>query len=219
MGRITDIISRRRAAHPMKPITQAKVKSLINRDIEIKRGGTASSFNAISFAQTGVVTPLASVALGNAQGQRLGARIRIRAVRMLASIQGNGTDNAAVARVIVLRDNQNNGLNTVSNTDLFNDTTAADSPNWLYNINNAKRFTIVYDKMFSLNAQIATQLIKTTFSFRKAYKNGILVQYSNTTAGTNADIVSGAYYLLTFCNNSVNVPTMGFNFNIDYEDA
>lgn len=210
---------RRKARESKKPVTVSKVKSIVNATEEMKRFTQSTGYNAVTFAQTPVVNNLYIPIQGSAQGQRIGTKVRVKRIDFQMCLQGNGTDNAGSARVLIIRDDMNNGGNGITTLDLFSNGTNADAPNWLFNINNIKRFKVIFDRVFDLNAQIATQLIKKHFRITKRYKNGVLTRFNNTNGATNADIIQGAYYLLTQCNNSVNTPTGGFVINVDYVDA
>lgn len=210
---------RKARAKSKMPVTVDKVRSLIRSTEEVKRYSQSSTFNGLNFAQTPVSYNLFVPIQGAAQGQRIGTKVKVKRIDFQMCIQGNGTDNAGICRVIIMRDDMNNGANGFISAEVFSNSANGDAPNWLFNINNRKRFHILYDNLIDLNAQITTQLIKKHFRIKFNYKVGVETLFNNTNGATNADIIKGAYYLLMQCNNSVNTPTAGFAINVDYIDA
>lgn len=136
-----------------------------------------------------------------------------------------GNDECIVARLIFYVDKQPNHA-THSSTDLLVSATSLAH----YNVDNRSRFRIISDKsyLFSSDSVLRTPGA-TDYAFveHKGHLTYKLVEYKEVnietifnsgTAGTIADIESGAFYLLCI-SSSTGVGGCGGNFRISYTDC
>jgi len=217
---------KRRRGKKTKLVTKRQVENMILGNPEMKQTGLVPV--AIpNFVNVPFILPINGLIQGAGDAFRLGVQITLHRleVRGYAHFDianyGNG-----LCRIVLLCDHQNDGVNTVVFNQLFTDTTAADCPNWLWNNQSVhipglphgkrgKRYSVMYDKTFDLFAQIAGPTATTLnasedkahpFHIVKNFKNGLRIQYNNGATGSNADIISNAFYLLFMGNTAVNVP-------------
>lgn len=160
---------------------------------------------------TGTFTLLAAPVPGSDYTNRIGRKTLIKSVYIrgivsceLADQDGPtvGASPCQLGRMIIFADMQPNAA-APALTDLL---TSATSISQL-NLNNRDRFRIYCDKVFSLNAyaynttansQLAS--LSNSYAVKKFKKLNLETIYNSGTAGTIADIQSGALYLLTVGN-------------------
>lgn len=160
---------------------------------------------------TGIFTLLSAPVPGSDFTNRIGRKTLIKSVYIrgivsceLADQDGPtvGASPCQLGRMIIFADMQPNGAAPVL-TDIL---TTASSISQL-NLNNRDRFKIYCDKVFALNAyaynvtansQLAS--LSNSIAVKKFKKLNLETIYNAGTAGTIADIQSGALYLLTVGN-------------------
>lgn len=157
---------------------------------------------------TGQFSLLAAPIPGSDYTNRIGRKTLIKSVYIrgivtceLADKTGGasmlGVSPAQLARMIIFADMQPNGA-APAVTDLLK---TADPTDQL-NLNNRDRFRIYCDKQFAINAYAysttATQAVASlsnSFAIKKFKKLNLETIYNSGTAGTIADIQSGALYM------------------------
>lgn len=160
---------------------------------------------------TGTFTLLAAPVPGSDFTNRIGRKTLIKSVYVrgivsceLADQDGPtvGASPAQLGRMIIFADMQPNGA-APAVTDLL---TSASSISQL-NLNNRDRFRIYCDKTFAINAyaynttaSTSSASLSNSFAVKKFKSLNLETIYNAGTAGTIADIQSGALYLLTIGN-------------------
>lgn len=140
---------------------------------------------------TPVLTLLNGLVPGNSASQRIGMKVQIKSLQMHLSnyvISGSGIDQ--IHRMWIVIDRQANGLAPT----LAQIMTQADTMG-LRNLENRRRFKIVMDKSFLLNATGEPGSSKLWKVYMK-FKRPIVVEYNSGVAGTVADIVSNSLYFI-----------------------
>lgn len=165
----------------------------------------------LSMNTTGQFTLLAAPTPGSDYTNRIGRKTLIKSVYVrgivtceLADQDGPvvGTSGAQLGRMIIFADMQPNGAAPLV-TDIL---TGASSVSQL-NLNNRDRFKIYCDKVFAINAyaynttaQTAVASLSNSYAVKKFKSINLETIYNAGTAGTIADIQSGALYMLTIGN-------------------
>lgn len=141
----------------------------------------------------GVQTLVNGLVLGNTASTRVGMKITIRSIQFKGytlSTATTGIDQGH--RITLVLDRQSNGVAPALLTDYF---TPGDW-NGLRNLANRKRFKIIIDKTYALNASAepgSWRAVKFYIKFRRP----IIVEYNTANFGTVADIVCNSIYFVT----------------------
>jgi len=165
----------------------------------------------LSMNTTGTFTLLAAPVPGSDFTNRIGRKTLIKSVYIrgivtaeLADQDGPvvGISGAQLGRMIIFADMQPNGAAPIV-TDLL---TSANSTAQL-NLNNRDRFRIYCDKCFAIEAYAysttagaSVASLSNAYNVKKFKKLNLETIYNAGTAGTIADIQSGALYMLTIGN-------------------
>jgi hypothetical protein len=153
---------------------------------------TKAVTNAVSQVcdTTGAITLLDGIAPGTAINQRLGIKVtldRLEGVLEMGVTSATGTDQ--YQRWAVVLDKQPNG-SAAAITDVYENT----SPAAAKNLANMHRFQILKEVLLPLNAS-AEPGSKRTFKVSIPLNSNVIFNAGN--AGTVADIVTNAVYLIT----------------------
>lgn len=189
---------------------------------EIKQSQTLVPPSAgLAGAQNGNFVLLHAIAEGTGQTQRIGKKIKLIKLRVRGSIANGSVTGPTILRLVFYRDMQVNGvINT--NAQLMRDTTAASNYNSDYNLDNRKRFRILYDKSFSMNdcGGATDQVELKTFKFIKKFGRSAFIQYNTAgTTGVIADIISGAIIAVAYTDAAAGQPFAAFTSSLLYRDA
>ncbi len=132
-----------------------KIRKLVNTEQKAYDSGntSTSSYN-------GTILPIALMAQGTTDNQRVGDSVLNKSIFIRGTVQRNTTDSSV--RFILFRDKQN----TIASTaDLMNNTGSTYSPFEPFHKDNKKQFTILLDKTFVVD----TYHPKTDYKFE--FKN------------------------------------------------
>lgn len=141
---------------------------------------------------TGVLLLLNGLQPGSSASQRIGMKVAIRSLEMkLIGFANNGTGVDQEHRWLVLLDRQANGAAPAALTDFL----AAGNTKGLRNLANRRRFKIIRDKRYYLNASGEPGSAR-EFNLYMKFRRPLMVEYNAGVAGTVADIVSNALYLV-----------------------
>jgi len=151
--------------------------------------------------QAGTVTYLSPVAQGDNVSNREGDSIKIQSFEISGSVYRAtlaSATNLETVRVMVIRDLQNQGADPIGSDVLelvSNDHVPFSELNFLNASDLNKRFTIVYDELFTLDLYhpVVPFTFKTTHDCHVYFRNST----SNSSGAGN-----GSYYLLTFTSNA-----------------
>jgi len=219
----------KRVPKKLNPTEVKQVKRIVGADAELKQqvrvvGAASATAGSQAFTTPPSYTQASGWLIGTTgaiQGTRIGDRIRLKKLIIRFQLYSNILSSLPV-RIILFMDNANNGGAAVTNADLFADTAAADCTNWPININNSKRYSILFDRRFTMNniSTIATLTTIKLYGYTKSFSGlGKLIQFNNANAGDNSDIISGALYLCFMSANNANVGTCSYDITLLYTDA
>lgn len=177
------------------------VKDMIN--VEKKFVDTATS---TSISTTGQVVHLSDVAQGAGQSARDGNSIKVTYLGLNIGLTINASATASLVRILVVRDNQQVGDTspTMANVLAAEDTTA------FLNGSTLGRFSILYDKVFTLNSTgVANRMVHIKLPMKHH------VRYNGT---ASTDIQKGGLYYMAVSNEATNTVAHYMNARLRYID-
>lgn len=179
------------------------VKSMVNA--EDKRHDVASSINPTT---SGQIQPLLRIAQGSGSLQRIGNSILLKDIFVRYDTLINTSALNSVVRIILICDKQNDGA-TPTMSQIFQ-TGLYDSP---MNIDNSKRFVVLYDRTHSLsstgNQRVNNKVFK-TLNFHTKYDGP-------TDAIT--DMRDNQLYFIAVSSEASDFPTVNFYSRVKYYDT
>lgn len=151
-----------------------------------------TNFPNVGVNSTGLLTLLNGMAPGTTGSDRIGRRIRICSFQIRLVFQNDTASTFSHCRMILFMDKQANGA-APAITDLL---TSA-SPQAMLNLDNARRFRVLYDKDFVLIGN-STSPSNSVEGKRITYyrKTNIMTVYNSGSAGTIGDIETNSLYCL-----------------------
>lgn len=142
---------------------------------------------------TGAVTLLNGCTQGDDIANREGRQITMRSLEIkLTNFATSGDGLDQFQRVLIVLDKQANG-----SAPAITDILTANNVSAPRNLNNSKRFKIILDKRFYLNASTESFSAVIWKKYKKLFTQ---VQYNTGNAGTVADITTNSLYLVTLGN-------------------
>lgn len=198
---------------------RAKVVPRVPASLQMRRPekkGVDIALTSANFNTTGSFTLLNATVPGASEQNRIGRKISMKSLMIRGWVrynQAGTTPGDDLLRCIVVYDRQPNGATPVI-SDILQDTdqagTASSSITANINLSNADRFKILRDWFWAVPQVVgiggaATQNGQITdcgakeFSFKTFINlNGMETHYNAGTAGTIADISTGALFLVTY---------------------
>lgn len=218
-------------SYPLRSNTRPKLKNLdkrikkINSKMELKFNDVfQSSISIDDTAGNGVMTLLNGIATGDSNITRDGNEIFGTSIQFRGVYSSDGDSlGITLLRTIVFWDSQSNGAAPTQGQllELGIVTSALFAP---YNMNNQKRFKIVYDKLITLNPQAGIDAAGTTTDafpnsmvFKKKIKLGRIVKYSGATAAIG-DIASNSLYVYQVSNQAAEFPLAAVGYRFIFKD-
>lgn len=148
---------------------------------------------------TGTLSLLNGIAPGTSSSTRIGSRIEVKSVQFKYNFQsGTSATGVTPLRIKIVYDKESNGA-----APLATDILSIDSIDGLNNLNNAGRFITLFDQIWNPNTGTGTSATASAWQAQVLegfVKCSLPVKYNAGTAGTIADISSGAIYALTYSN-------------------
>ncbi len=182
-----------------------RLKGLIN--VEFKCNDPLRS-SAITPNATGTLSSLVGLARGDDSDDRDGRQVRWKSVQVAITFIIHSSAVATQIRCILFIDKQPNA--TLAITGDLLDTVAITT---FRNLDNRKRFVILWDKVVSLS----NQGVKAAYI--DMYKQmDMKTIYDDSTAGDIIDIETNAMYLFVFSNESTNTPTVTRSVRLRFLD-
>lgn len=190
------------AAMVMSNIRTGGFAGLENKflDTELTTTSLAATWGTFNPTGTGSTNTLSVPVVGTGESERNGRMytinsVMVRGVITSVPLESQGAPIADIrARVIVYWDTQTNSAEAVA-TDIM-DGGATDDVLAFRNLQNTKRFIVLYDKSIVLHFNnqtnegainlFAAGSVHRPFSFYKRFKNGIAVQCDGTTANVSS---------------------------------
>lgn len=174
---------------------------------------TATAVAALTFTTPGASFLLNGLVPNSTATGRIGRRIMMKSIyiRLVWSLAATTTGGSPL-RMIVVYDKQSNGAAPAVTDVLLTD--SAISPN---NISNRDRFVVLCDKLVDPVA-VGSQFQVADVVYKKL---NLPVQYNAGTAGTIADITSGAVYIMfaQFGGAFTAAPVVSWTSRIRYNDS
>jgi len=188
-----------------------EIRKLINVEIKYIQTDSTSTIN-----NTGAVQYISNCAQGDDIINREGDSIKVQNFTIKGMIKRDpaSTSNLEAVRLLVVRDLQNTGA-TPSANDVFQITGTGLAPYQPYDFLNGsdlnKRFSVVYDELFSLDTYHPNAL----FSFNSNHDCHV---FYRDTAAAVASAGNGSYFLVALSNVTANLPSVEYVSVIRFTD-
>lgn len=156
---------------------------------------------------------------GSDIGGRLGRKITMKSVQWRITAQAAPTTTSGSLRTIIFLDMQANGVTPLIG-DLLEDGSAAQAISSPLALANRERFRIISDKVHVLGSPVASATAVPLVVNQKGYKKlNQEVIFNSGTAGTVADIQTGALHCFTMTTCGVASPVVSSFFRVRFTDA
>lgn len=199
------------------------VKRCMNQMIEKKAIDLASLFADNTPGTAGVVSPFGTfnIVQGTTDDTRTGNVIKLTSAIIRVAVTLEASNAQGFYRFCIFKDHQTNGA-TPATTDVFSTASSVRSG---FNEDNFKhlggaRFTLLYDKLFALNAMLGivgtTGTVNRAWTFRLNPKRLGFVRY-DASAGAITDIVSGELFVAAVASSATD--TIQASCQLTYQDA
>lgn len=152
------------------------------------------------------------VGAGTGFNERVGRKIKIKSIQ-LNSVTIVGTAAPARLRLMLVLDRQSNG-STPSIGNILDNTTILVNSKAFMNLDNRARFSVIWDKKFTLDTVMKTQIDHSVFK-----KKLIDVTYSGTTNGIGSISTNSIWFVAVSDQGATNAPTLVGGVRIRYTDA
>lgn len=172
-------------------------------NVEFKQHNVDGSYNLQDNLQT---QQLCLIAQGTNDNQRIGNSIKITSIMIRGFVTFNQTATASMCRMILVWDKQANEAALTAGDLLESEDVSSN-----LNIDNGKRFTVLWDKYFTLYAEKPIIAIK---YYRKLNHK---IRYDNAAAAITS-ITEGNLCLVRISNESVNYPVASLDMRLRYVD-
>jgi len=206
----------------------AKIKAYVKKEIkaEVETKQFPTEFTGANCINTGQLLSIFPPQIGDIQGTRTANQIHLTKLNFkIQAFQSGAAATPTKNRIIMFADTENqNTVLTLANAmaQLFYNVASA-APDFIYNVDtvakpygNGKRFKILHDKRWTSNLNGGATADGKSLSMITKYKGlGKKVSF-NGNAGTNADIVDYAVYVLNLGNVGA-TPLMQYNAWCDYQ--
>ncbi len=178
--------------------TAMAIKRLMN--VEIKNFDT--QLLGVAVTDTPLITQLTNIPVGDSTNQRDGSQCKMVGVRLTYLLNRNASGtNATFIRVMLVIDKQTNQAIYLT-SDLLEDATSGDNIVSPRNLDNLKRFTILYDRTHILSATGGDGA-----KFNKYFKKDLLLRFDASTSAI-ADLTQSSLSLWAVGSEPTNDPTI-----------
>ncbi len=191
-----------------KALAMAKyLKSIVN--VEYKRSIVTATASAITVAP--ITVSLCDLSQGNTSADRDGAHAKFVSIRWAYHVIMHASATATAVRCMIVRDNQTNEA-AFAPGDLINDVTLSDGIVADRQQDHLKRFTVLYDKVHTLN------IAGNKHVYKRYYKKlNLPIQYDGN-VGDITDQTQKSLHLVFLANESTNTPTITFDATLRFID-
>ncbi len=191
-----------------KALAMAKyLKSVVN--VEYKNFDTTTLASAI--AQTPAIVQLTNIAQGDTTNTRDGASIKIVSIRLVYFVLGHADVPNISLRVQLVCDKQTNQA-VYAAGDLLDDATVNDAIISPRNLNNMRRFRVMYDKVHTFS-----NTGKNCGYFTKYVKLQLKIRFDASTPSI-ADLTENSLSVVFTSNQPTNVPLVDHHTRLRYVD-
>ncbi len=196
------------AGDAQKALAMVKsVKRLIN--VEIKNFDVQLTSQDIDIVP--VITQLSNIPQGDTTSTRDGAQCKMVGLELSFRIVQAAAASITSCRIMLVLDKQTNQAIYVAN-DLLADVTISDGIISPRNLDNSRRFTVLYDRTFTMQDGGVR-----SFVVKKYFKKDVLLRYDGSTPSI-ADLTQNSMSLLTTSSEGTNVPTFTLFSRLRYVD-
>ncbi len=173
------------------------LKRLTN--IEIKNFDVQQ--NGVAVTQTPVIVQLSNIPIGDTTNSRDGSQCKMIGIDLNFLLTQNASATQTFCRVMLILDKQTNQA-IYTPADLLEDVTAADNIIAPRNLDNLKRFTVLYDQIFTLDGDgHRTAVVK------KYISKDLLLRYDASTPSI-ADLTQNSISLIQMATETTNTPVI-----------
>ncbi len=183
------------------------VKRLIN--VEVKNFDTQLTNSAITDAIG--ITQLTNIPQGDGTSSRDGAQCKMIGLDLNFSILQSASATTTNFRLIVVQDKQTNQAIYLA-ADLLDDITPFDSIISPRNLDNMKRFSVLYDRTFILHTGGVA-----AYNVHKYIKKEMLLRFDGSTPSI-ADLTQNSLSILTVATEVTNDPQLTLHARVRYVD-
>lgn len=176
-----------------------KVKNLLN--VEFKRVYLSST--SVAVPNTGQISPLSNLAQGDGNNTRDGGSVKWMQWDIKFILKQHASAVSTNVRVMVVFDNQTNQT-LYSLPNLLTDANAIHNLISNKNMDNPKRFLILYDKLFRMSNS-GNKTVSGRYFGR--YKKGFKVRY-DANMGDITDLTQGSFSIVYISDEPTNTPTI-----------
>lgn len=183
------------------------VKRLLN--VEVKNFDTQLTGSAITDAIG--ITQLTNIPQGDGTNSRDGAQCKMIGIELNFTIVQNVSAVTTLFRLMVVQDKQTNQAIYLA-ADLLDDVTPFDSIIAPRNLDNMRRFSVLYDRTFVLEAGGTS-----AFIVRKYIKKEMLLRFDGSTPSI-ADLTQNSLSILSVATETANDPALTLHARVRYVD-
>ncbi len=163
----------------------------------------------------GTVVQLTNIAQGTTNITRVGNGLKIASIYTKVMLHIAAAASSSQVRIMLVHDRQTNGA-LFATTDLLESVTNIRGLISPRNIDHIRRFTVLFDKMYILNQNIASAISTTRYT--KVYKKVDIHARYDGNAGDITDLSQSSLGLLLISNEATNVPTADVDVRIRFLD-
>ena len=191
-----------------KALALAKyLKGVVN--VDYKKHDIQQSQTAV--ATTPSIIQLSNIAQGDTTNTRDGASVKIVSVRFSYSITGHASAPQTLVRIMLVCDKQTNEA-IYANDDLLEDISLADNIVSPRNLNNQRRFNVLYDKIHKFS-NTGEQAVHRVFHKKLQLK----LRYDNSAAAITS-LTQSSLSLVQFSDQATNTPLITSSIRLRYVD-
>ncbi len=191
-----------------KALAMAKyVKGLVN--VEFKQITVQRTVGTVGSSSTH--TELTNLSRGDDDTQRDGNQVRLKSIHIKGFLKQADNDARTIIRLVVVLDKQTNQAQATF-SDIYADNTVGDAVISPRNIDNMRRFNILWDKIITLDTDSSG--LK-AFNFYK--KLNIPLRYDGN-AGDITDLTSNSIQFIQVSDEGTNLPLITFSARLRFVD-
>ncbi len=184
------------------------VKRLVN--VEFKHHNVVQQAQAVTDA--GLITNLSLLSQGDSSTTRDGGSVKFTSLRLSYMIGIHASATLSVVRVMIVHDKQTNQAQFTL-ADLLFDATIVDNILSPYNINNASRFNVLYDKVHTLNIAGSSGMLQRTIHRKLNMKT----RY-DANVGDVTDLTQDSLSMIFISDQPTNDPNLSLNYRSRFID-
>ncbi len=183
-------------------------KALLN--VEYKFHSVGAQGAAITDAPS--ATNLVLLSQGDTANTRDGSQVKLTSYRFAYTLKIHASATNTMVRVMIVQDKQTNQAQATA-TQVLQDSTIIDALTSPYNVDNASRFNILYDKAHSMSSVGSTSCIHRVIH----KKLNLKIRY-DANVGDVTDLTQDSLFLILVSDEPTNDPTISHTFRLRFLD-